>query len=241
MLQYAPGRRILRSWDLGELAMRVCLALMSLALLGGTAHAQSADPWQFRGIHLGAKMTPSQIMHALGVDEYATNPKEDSIWDPKRGADLKNGIQWAIDKVEFDVGPRCAITDSENFDCRDPMANLHPSTPGGDNHGIVKVWVFVKKGVVHSIDLSFDSILADSFFDVMFRQFGKAGWSQGQGETHIAISNVADKTSIVVDRQIFKKESAKYGAYVTDYDIVFTHYMPMYQGIFEMKVLDRQM
>jgi hypothetical protein len=218
-----------------------CLLLLLLTVLASAAHAQVADTWQYRGIHLGTKMTPDQIMHAIGVTQYATNPKEDSIWDPKHADDVKHGIQWAIDKVEFDVGPRCAVTDAQNFDCRDPIANLHPSTPGGDNHGIVMVWVFVKNGVVHSIDLSFDSLLADAFFDVMFRQFGKAGWVQGQGETHIAITDMYDKTSIVVDRRILRKESSKYSVYVTDYDRVFTHYMPMYQGSFEMKVLDQQL
>jgi hypothetical protein len=75
-------------------------------------------------------------------------------------------MQWALEKSQVEVGPRCAIKDAQNFDCRDPLASQHPATPGGDNHGIVTVWIFVKGGVVKSIDLNFDSTLADDFFDV---------------------------------------------------------------------------
>jgi hypothetical protein len=221
--------------------MSMKYGLVLFALFTGAAHAQVADPWQYRGIHLGAKMTPDQIMHALGVDKYSTNPKQDDVMGPKHKDDLKHGLNWAMEKVEFDTGPRCMITNAQIFDCSDPEAGLHPSTPGGDNHGIVSVWVFVKNGVVHTIDLKFDSVRADEFFDVMFRQFGRRGWVQGRGDTHIAIIDLYDKTSIVVDRQILQRESAKYGARVTDYDLIFTHYMPMYQGSFEMNILDQHL
>jgi hypothetical protein len=216
--------------------MRVALVAI---LLAGAAHAQTADPWQYRGIHLGAKMTPDQIMHAIGVTKYSMDPKEDSIWDPKHRDDVKHGMQWALEKVEFDLGPNCKTADAQNFNCVDPFPGARHDI--GSDHGIVKVWVFVKNGVVHAIDLNFDAVRADEFFDVMFRQFGKEGWVQGEGDTHIAITDLYVKKSLVVDRRILKKESAKYGAYVTDYDIVFTHYMPMYQGSFEMRVLDQQL
>ncbi len=217
------------------------LLVLSLALLCNIAHAQSADPWQYRGIHLGSVMTPEQVMHALGIDKYVTNPKKEGIWDDKHADDVRHGITWAYEKVEFEIGPSCEVTDAKNYNCHDPNAAMRPTRPGGDNHGIVGVSVFVEQGVVKTIDINFDSILAEEFLDVMYRQLGKTGWKQGTGETHIAIVDVSDKSSIQVDRLILKKETPKYGAYVTDYDLAFTHYMPMYQGTLEMKILDQEL
>lgn len=213
--------------------------LITLSLLAAVP-AFAAEPWQYRGIYLGARTTPAEIMRHLNVDKFNTYSRSPiNIFDPKNRPDLEaHGHTWIFEKLEFELGPHCVVESPSKYYCVNPLVG------GGDeSHGVVKVDVFVRHGVVSSIDLQFDSIASDEFFGVVFRKFGRQGWKQGQGETHIGIVDPADKdkTPMFVDRQIWEFSTQRYSAFMTDYDIIFVHYMPMYQGSFEMKLLDQDL
>jgi len=215
--------------------MRTLIALLALISIPVFA---ADDPWQYHGIHLGAKTTPAQIMQALGVKTYGTYTEDPvNIWDDKHKDDLKHGLRWAIERQEIDLGPMCTLVDDETFDCGDPNAALRHG-PGSDNHGIVRAWVFVRRGVVHEIDLQFDSLAADDFFDIAFRKFGRTGW-QHQGEMRVVIVDPETKEKIKVDRQIYVKSSGLYQVNMTDYDDFMIHYAPNYQGNLSMRLLDQ--
>ena len=230
-----------------DLSMRVrlhCFLTLTLAAFPLLA----ADPWAYHGIELGAKMTGDQIMHALGADKYAKNPKYDP-WNNSRGCDknpeqsickeadfYKYGVQ-AIEYEEFQVGPSCEDKQPGTFSCVNPwMATTIPNWIYR-GHGVCKVYVFVRDGLVSSIDIYFDSTSAEEFFGVARRQFG-TGWTVKHQSLHIS-ERANPKKGITIDRTIQNKNTKLHSAMMTDYDQIFTHVAgPIYQGILEIKSLD---
>lgn len=165
--------------------MRTCVLGAMLMCLIGPAHAD--DAWRYRDIHLGARMTKDQIMHALGADKYANNPTFDP-WSNAKGCDKnpkqkvcedsdfnKYGMA-AIEYEEFQLGPYCEDEGPPNsFHCDNPVMSAVIPDWGVHGHGISEVWVSVREGVVENIEVKFDSVSADEFFEVAHRQLG-GGW-----------------------------------------------------------------
>lgn len=223
--------------------------LVLILLLPVSIGARAADPWQFRGIHLGAKVSEDDIMRALGADKYTKNPEYDP-WNNKYGCDTnpnqqiceesdfkKYGLR-AVEKEEADIGPSCQERDADNYSCVNPwMATQRNWDDHG--HGIRKVGVFVHDGVVFAIDIFFDSVDTDDFFEVAHRQFGETNWKTKHQDMYIG-RNENDAQGINVDRVIETKQTKEYRVMMSNYDEIFTHIAgPEYMGILEMKMLDQ--
>src|SRR5882672_1672253 len=71
-------------------------------------------PCDFKGIAVGSSMTPPEIMAALGVTKYKTNPPRSVDWT----AVEKFGIISVAELEEWKIGPYC----DENS-CRVPYGN----------------------------------------------------------------------------------------------------------------------
>lgn len=105
-------------------------------------------------------------------------------------------------------------------------------------HGVNKVEVFVRDGVVASIDIMFDSTTSEDFFDVVHRQLGP-GWVIEHQRMNIS-EEVGPKNPVTVDRTIETKKTKLYSAMMTDYDEIFKHVAgPVFQGILEIRLLDQ--
>src|ERR1700722_11676435 len=151
--------------------MRVlCLLLM---LLASPARARDTLP-EFRGIRLGSAMTQAQIMHALGADNFKVDP-EINIWTPALSPEVaKHGMTYIVEKLEFDIGPYCKNDGPKKFHCNNPrMVNAFNE---GRNHGIQGTEIFVEDGIVHSIDVIFDSLDEDQFVEAMYDKYGNTRW-----------------------------------------------------------------
>lgn len=223
--------------------------LTSILLLMVSVVAHADDPWQFRGIHLGAKMSDDEIMRALGADKYTKNPEYDP-WNNKYGCDTnpnkpiceqsdfkKYGMR-AIKLEESQIGPSCEEKNVDDYSCVNPWMASQKDW-GAHGHGIRKVRVFVHNGAVFAIDVFFDTSEADDFFDVAHRQFGEIGWKTKHQDAYIEQNN-NNAHGINVDRIIETKQTNTYGVMMSNYDDLSTHVVgPEYLGILEMKVLDQ--
>jgi hypothetical protein len=204
-------------------------------LLVGTVKAAGAPP-EFRGIRLGSTMTQAQIMHALGADNFKVDP-EINIWTPALSPEVdKHGMTYMVEKLEFDIGPYCKNDGPKKFHCNNPrMVNAFNE---GRNHGIQGTEIFVEDGIVHSIDVIFDSLDEDQFVEAMYDKYGATGW-RIEKDPGMVITNLEDKSHVQVERITRNKKAHDYTIMITNYDIVFTHPFYMYHGIMEIKLVDR--
>jgi hypothetical protein len=225
-----------------------------LSLACGVAQAQQKDPWEYHGIRLGARMTQDQIMHALGANQYVKDPQYDP-WNNSKGcatkpdqkvckeADFYQYGTQAFEKEEFDIGPSCETKRPGYFDCVNPQVALTTPDWSEKGHGVTRVVVFVREGVVSTIDIFFDSLNADEFFEIVHRKFGTAGWVAEHQQ--VSIGNVKEPHEWQkFDRTTETKKTSTRSAMMTDYDGIFTHRAapgPLYLGVLEMKLLDQDL
>jgi hypothetical protein len=210
--------------------------LFLLLLLGGVAKAADAMP-DFRGIRLGSTMTQAQIMHALGADKFKVDP-DINIWSPPGAlAEIdKHGMNYILEKLEFDIGPYCKNEGPQKFTCNNPR--MVSAFNEGRSHGIRGTEIFVADGKVHSIDIVFDSLDEDEFVEAMYDKYGNSGW-RIEKEPGMLITDLENKSSIQVERVTRNKKAHNYTIMITNHDMIFTHPITMNQGMMEIKVIDR--
>jgi hypothetical protein len=246
-LEHTPGAR--------AIAARLLRFLFFLLAVQTVQAAQTDERWQYRGIHLGARMTQDQIMAALGVTKYAKNPDID-VWNNHLGcADeakaktqvckdapfYKHGGLRASEWVENEIGPYCEQDKQpDSFVCENmQMTGTLPDwlTTG---HGVVSVYVHVRNGVVSVIDVGFDYINSDDFFEVAERQLGPDGWHTEREKPLIVVNWDDPKKYKAMERITKTKKTKLYGAMMTDIDMTISHaVLPNYRGVLEMKILDQ--
>jgi hypothetical protein len=77
------------------------LALLASAFFS-SSHAET--PCDFKGISVGDKATPAEVMTALGVAKYKTNPKRASREEMLPNVS-KYGLSAAAEIADWDMGP----------------------------------------------------------------------------------------------------------------------------------------
>jgi hypothetical protein len=210
-------------------------ALFLMLLVAGSANAADALP-EFRGIRLGSTMTEAQIMHALGADNFKVDPVM-NIWTPELSPEVsKHGMNYMVEKVQWDIGPYCKSEGPKKFMCNNPfMLNVFGV---GRNHGITGTQIFVENGTVHSIDVLFNSNDQEAFLEAIFDKYGKTGWKL-EKDPFMVITDQESRSQITVERLTRSKKSHDYTIWTTNYDAIYTHPVTSYQGIMEMKLVDR--
>src|SRR5271169_5839501 len=89
----------------GNGAMRYITVLIGTLLFASPLHAET--PCDFKGISVGSKMSPAQLMSALGVTQYKTNPAPHS---PSLALTGKYGFVAAGEIEDREIGPYCNNT-----------------------------------------------------------------------------------------------------------------------------------
>jgi len=208
---------------------------LMLMLLVGVVKAADALP-EFRGIRLGSTMTQAQIMHALGADKFQVDPVI-NIWTPERKGEVqKHGMTYMVEQVKWEIGPYCENEGPKKFHCNNP--HMQDVFGAGRNHGIQGTEIFVENGIVHSIDVTFDSLDEDQFVEAIFDKYGKGDW-RVEKDPYMVITNLEDRSHVQVERLTRTKKAHEYTIMMTNYDMVFTHPFYMYHGIMEIKLIDR--
>jgi len=69
----------------------------------------------------------------------------------------------------------------------------------GRDHGIRGTEIFVENGVVHSIDVIFDSLEEEAFVEAMYDKFGNVGWKL-EKDPNMMITILKTRQTIQVER-----------------------------------------
>jgi hypothetical protein len=87
----------------------IICASLALALVTGAAAAApllAETPCDFKGVPVGSKMSPAEIMSALGVAQYKMNPARSSF-DKTITLAKKYGLIAAAEIEDSEIGPYC--------------------------------------------------------------------------------------------------------------------------------------
>jgi hypothetical protein len=207
-----------------------------IALLVGTlifaspSHAET--PCDFKGISVGNKIAPAEIMATLGVTKYKTNPA--------RNFDLalvqKYGLIPAGELEDWNIGPYCDQTA-----CRVPygVAVENNNTP-------VNVFISFREGLITEIDVSFSEIYWDEMLPILDQKYG-ADWKVDRED--MPITNYETKKTTIRERislnhitnGVNRRTNDRCQIWATNLDIVFEHrdaHGP-YHSVFAIKLISK--
>jgi hypothetical protein len=139
--------------------MKPIAALFSSLLFVWPALAET--PCDFKGISVGSRMSPAEIMLALGVSQYKTNPPRSF----DQALVEKYGLMAAADIEEDNIGPFC----------NDTTCIVSHIGVGTANHIPVKATVSFHDGQVIEIVVSFGKTYWDEMGPILDEKYG-ADW-----------------------------------------------------------------
>lgn len=147
--------------------------LLVSALLIFASPSSAETPCDFKGISVGNKMRPAEIMAALGVTKYKTNPVGRSF-DEKIASSKKYGIIPAAELEDWEIGPYC--TESS---CTVPFG-----VAVGNNNTPVKVFISFREEVITEIDVRFSAAHWDEMLPILNQKYG-SDWNVERVDTPI--------------------------------------------------------
>jgi hypothetical protein len=194
--------------------MRRTLAAMTLALWASTAQAQPT-PCDFKGVSVGDRIGPAEIMNKLGITDYQMNPEININWD---NVD-RYGIIGEAELREQGMKPFC----TEAY-CRITRGMFI-----GDR---IPAYAFVSfhDGAVTEIEVSFNSVLYwNDVLPILDEKYG-ANWKVVE---HRDQSIMNYETKKVHTLELVALEQADYGTnrktgdhcqiHATNLDLIFEH------------------
>lgn len=218
--------------------------LVSLALLLYCSAANAAPPCDFKGLSVGDKATPKQIMKRFGFDKYKDADEAQKIahGDVAYQAYLKRaekvGLINAADEQDFHLGPACG----RNY-CRIPFG----VTVGIESFPI-RVGLFIafdKGGTIEAIDVSYDSLDWGAVLTLLNTKFGD-DWRVEETPditTDLETKKSEQVTVIVLTHKTFginAKTGDKCSISTTSRDMVYRHSMPPFnRAELEIKLISK--
>jgi hypothetical protein len=134
--------------------------------------SRAQTPCDFKGISVGTKMDPAEIMAGLGITKYKMNPAQSSFGD--LALQRKYGIIPAAELEEWDVGPYCNETS-----CRVPYG-----VTVGNSNTPVNVFVSFHDRLIKEIEVSFNEMYWDQMLPILDQKYG-ADWKVDRSYTAI--------------------------------------------------------
>jgi hypothetical protein len=213
---------------------RLAGVVLTTWMLAGCS-GEFEPPCDFKGISVGNRMTPSEIMSGLGVTKYKTSPERSSFEDTMAAAQ-KYGIIPAGELEDWNIGPYC----TETY-CRVP----HGVTVG-NNKTAVSGHVSLREGLVTEIDVSFNATFWDEILPIIDQNYG-TDWNVDRGD--ISITDYETRRGVVLERVSLdhiskgtnKSTMDRCQISATNLDIVFQHhdaYGP-YHSVFVIKLISK--
>jgi hypothetical protein len=219
--------------------------LLALALACGAAQAaNAAAPCDFKGLSVGDKATPREIMKHLGIDKFKSGPdketqaEHDAAFDAlMKRADIV-GSSNATEERDLKRGPYC---DSDY--CQIPYG-----VSVGNSSNPIGVGVFVgfdKSGMVEEIDVSYDWLNWDEVLELLNNKYGD-NWRVENDP--MPITNFETKKTVTVTRTTLThrtlgqnaKTGDKCSLTASSHDIIFEHSLPpMYKSYFAIKLISK--
>jgi hypothetical protein len=211
--------------------MRRTLTAMALALWASTAQAQPT-PCDFKGVSVGDRMGPAEIMNRLGITDYQMNPEININWENVE----RYGITGEAELREQWMKPFCTETD-----CRITRGMII-----GDH---IPAYAFVSfhDGVVTEIDVSFNSLYWNDTLPILDEKYG-ANWKVVEHHDQPVINYQTKETHTT---ELIALEHANYGTnrktgercqiLATSLDLVFEHrdLLGLYHAMITIKLLSK--
>lgn len=179
---------------------------------------QAKDQCDFKGVKVGAKLSPNDLMKVLGIKQYTLTPHFLEVTDKQR-LDLftKYGIQY--DEVEYDsIGPFCKA-----------QMCVIPSQQTVGDVPVNLEFYFNEHKEITSINISFNSINWDEIKTALYKKLGK-NWRLEVMQMGVAPYDNTNNT-LTVNREILEHKSggvnssnnANCNIKATNYDTIFLH------------------
>jgi len=211
----------------------IATLLVAALLYARPLHAET--PCDFKGISVGSKMAPAEIMTALRVTKYKTNPTRPSF-EETFPVVQKYGTIPAEELVEWNIGPYCDETS-----CRVPYG----VTVGNDKTP-VNVFISFREGLVTEIFVSFSETYWDEMLPIFDQKYG-ADWNVDRAE--MPVTNYETKKTTILERISLthitnganRSTRDRCQIWATNLDIVFEHhdsYGP-YHSVFAIKLISK--
>jgi len=197
-----------------------------------TANVSKAQtPCDFKGLSVGDKMPPSQIMSKLGISKYKTNPKFDFPLELTQ----KHGTVGAMELLESKIGPYC-----NDSSCQIP--NNFKVGAGID----ASVFVLFNSNTnqIQAVNVRTNTTYWSDLVEILKRKYGQKWVLE---ESDFAITNYHTDLKIPVQRYIMTHKTGGINPKTGDtcqisavnYDYIFSHPGPLglYQSVFEIKLI----
>jgi hypothetical protein len=212
---------------------RISASLVGALLYATPLHAEA--PCDFKGISVGSKMAPAEIMSALGVTKYKTNPARPSF-EETFPIVQKYGTIPAEELEERNIGPYCDETS-----CRVPYG-----VRVGNDETPVNVFISFHEDLVTEIDVSFSETYWDEMLPILDQKYG-ADWNIDRAE--MPVTNYETKKTVMLERISLThitngtnpSTRDRCQIWATNLDIVFEHhdaYGP-YHSVFAIKLISK--
>lgn len=140
--------------------------MCGLLIFSVAAHGEI--PCDFKGVSVGDRLTPAQIMKMFGISKYVINPERPSF-DEMRPLYENYGITGAAEIEDWKIGPYC-----EDLYCRIPRG-----VAVGNNDIPVSVFLSLRSGIITEIDVNFNVTFWDDLRPVIEKKYGSA-WKSNQ-------------------------------------------------------------
>lgn len=206
----------------------ICFFILSLVI---SLNALAKDQCDFKGVRIGDKVTPDELMKKLAVQKYTLNPKFSGGLDNES---RKLHDKYGPNSIEIEkdaIGPFC-----KNEFCEIPNNQQIGNVP-------VNLKFYFEKSVLTAIKISFNSLNWDEIKKDLFRKYGN-NWASEEMQMGIAPFDEPKKT-MMVTRKILEYKSgglnesnnAKCEVRATNYDIIFQHgnRLGAYHGVIDIE------
>lgn len=213
--------------------MRQNLLGVAIALCLAPVIACAEVPCDFKGLAIGDKLTPAQIMSKLGAPKFKSGrPQSNSDKEADRIA--KYGMTGASEIEDWEIGPYCDATY-----CRVPGVKVGIDIPSS-------VFVLFDKDTrqVQAIDVAVNASRWDDLVSILKRKYGPS-WNVE--ESDMQITNIQSKRRTPVHRYemvhrtggVNKGTGDRCELSAINYDIIFEHGDPLglYHSVFEIKLI----
>jgi hypothetical protein len=216
-------------------------AFLGLGILASLA-AHATTPCDFKGLSVGDKATPQQIMKHFGVDKFldadATQAKNKADFDSNLKRAETVGLMNASEEADWHMGPACGY----NY-CRIPYG-----VSVGSGAFPIPVGVFVsfdKAGTIEAIDVSYSYSQWNDVLELLNTKYGDNWRSEVTNEV---VTNLETKKSEQLSMTEIlhrtpgtnPKTGDKCTLHATSLDLVFTHSMaPLYRASLEIKLVSK--
>jgi hypothetical protein len=204
-----------------------------IALCVAPVLAVAEVPCDFKGISVGDKLTPAQIMTKLGVAKFKSNPPRPNSY---RDTELiaKHGMTGAAEIQDWEIGPHC-----DAIMCKAPGVKV-----GIDINSSVFVLFDKATYRVQAVAVAVNSSNWDDLVSILKNKYGPT-WSIEQSDMEIVSLQTKRRTPVHRYEMthktggVNKKSGDRCELSAINYDIIFEHGDPLglYHSVFEIKLV----